>query len=91
MKSSNTNIQEAELKIFYDYLSDKATTQTAVCKATGLHQKNTCRYKSLLQKQNKLWVVKLGICPITKRSNVQFITTNSEYRKIGQFKLFEND
>lgn len=39
---------------------------------------NICRYISKRRKTNNIYLVKYGICPITKHSKVGFYTTNKE-------------
>lgn len=77
---SSANNQRAkpmpEIEILHKYLKDKIATCTEAHKATGIDQKNLCRYKRELEKNGHLFVCRKGVCPETKMDGVQFITTN---------------
>lgn len=45
---------------------------------TKIDRANICRYVSKRKKTNSIYLVKYGICPITKSSGVGFYTTNKE-------------
>ena len=55
-----------------------AFTMKTVSVKTGIDRANICRYIVKRRKQNKIYLVKYGICPITKMGGVGFYTTNSE-------------
>lgn len=60
-----------------DYLKEHIATASMVAEATGIRQKNICRYKAILQESNKLWEVVKKKCKITKRE-AWYLTTNPD-------------
>ncbi len=63
---------------FYTYLFKNTTTCSSVEKATSIPQKYLTHVKAYYEKKGLLKVVGVGICPITKRKNVQFLSTNPQ-------------
>jgi hypothetical protein len=57
------------------YLQNNIATATMVSQATGISQKNICRYKRDLEKDGVLWEVKKTLCEITG-FKAWYITTN---------------
>lgn len=51
-------------------------TMKAVSVRTGIDRANICRFVSKYRKENRIYLVKFGICPITKAVGVGFYTTN---------------
>lgn len=79
-----------EEKIFNSYLKNRISTCTQACEALGIKQKNATRYVDNGKKANRLWVVKIGTCPVTRYPGVQFITTNEKWKpKQLQATLFD--
>ncbi len=65
-------------------------TMLQVATETGILRANVCRYVATLKKSNNVAIVKVGICPISKHSKVQFLTTNpSLHPKQRQLNLFD--
>ena len=54
--------------------SKKPLTALQVHKVTGIRIQNITRAVGKLKDQDKIIVAKLGICPLSKYSNVQFLT-----------------
>jgi hypothetical protein len=54
-----------ETQILFDYLQENTATATMVTNATGIVQKNICRYKRELEKLNLLWEVDYRPCKLT--------------------------
>lgn len=54
-----------QLRAFYQYLQFHVATASMVSSATGIPQKNLCRYKRDLEKANKLWEVGKAFCKQT--------------------------
>ncbi len=50
---------------FYTYLRKYTATASMAAKATGIKQKNLCRYKRQLEKEGLLWQVEEKICQET--------------------------
>jgi hypothetical protein len=53
-------------------------TMKQVSVQTNIDRANICRYISKRKRQNKVYLVRFGICPITKTPGVGFYTTNLE-------------
>jgi len=51
--------------IFFDYLQHHTATASMVTDATGIVQKNICRFKRDYEKMNLLWEVDYKPCDIT--------------------------
>jgi hypothetical protein len=54
-----------QLLIVHKYLEEHVATASMVAEATGIYQKNICRYKRDLEKTGRLWEVKKDICKRT--------------------------
>lgn len=84
---SNTRLNQ--LKTIFHYLQNQVATASMVADATGVYQKNICRYKRDLEKAGKLWEVYKGIC---KKTGFQawYLTTDPARapRKSNQLKFF---
>jgi hypothetical protein len=57
------------------YLKKRVATASMISKATGIAQKNICRYKRDLEKDGILWEVKKTVCEVTG-FKAWYITTN---------------
>lgn len=62
---SEDNYFRTQLKTIFHYLSDKTATASMIEEATGIPQKNICRYKRDLEKAGKLWEVLKTNCKRT--------------------------
>ena len=68
---------------------EKPKTMLQVSFETGIDRANICRYVAQWKKNNKIEVVKIGVCPITQ-CKAQFLTSNPElYPKQRQLNLFD--
>lgn len=77
-----------QLKTIFNYLQNHIATNTMVSVATGIPQKNICRYKRDLEQLGSLAEVKKSYCKITKHL-AWYITTNANsFSKPNQYKLF---
>lgn len=75
---NNKDTKINQLQKVYSTLFVRPMTRLEVAQLTGIERANVCRYVAELRKQNNVEVVRLGVCPITKHSRVQFLTTNPE-------------
>ena len=66
-----------QLKTIFHYLQDNVATASMVSAATGIPQKNICRYKRDLEKAGRLWEIEKRFCNHTG-FKVWYLTTNSE-------------
>ncbi len=73
-------------KAFFD--KPKTTLQVSI--ETGIYRANITRYVGKWKKADKIVIVRKGICPISKRNKVQFLTTNKDlFPRSRQLNLFE--
>lgn len=64
-RQTKDKICKNQVQVFYEYLLINTVTASQVEAATGIKQKNVCRYKRVLEKANLLWEFKEIRCPIT--------------------------
>lgn len=64
-----------QLKTIFQYLQEHVATASMAAAATGIPQKNICRYKRDLEKAGRLFEVRRGICQHTK-FKAWYITTD---------------
>jgi len=82
------NKKTNQLKTIFNYLQNHIATNTMVSEATGVPQKNICRYKRDLEQLGLLAEVKKGYCKITNHL-AWYITTNKEcFPQSNQMTLF---
>lgn len=79
-----------QLKTIFHYLSKHVATASMVAEATGIYQKNICRYKRDLEKAERLWEIEKKLCKKTG-FRAWYLTTNPDKapkQKLTQTKLF---
>lgn len=76
----------SQKKIVYKYLLENTATASMVSVATGISQKNICRYKRTLEKNNRLWVVEKKMCRLTG-FQASYLTTNPDVVASTQLQL----
>lgn len=59
------NDSKSQVQTIFHYLQDHVATASMVSKATGVPQKNLCRYKRDLELSKMLWEVEKKICKVT--------------------------
>lgn len=70
---------KTQSKTIFQYLQDNTATASMVSDATGVPQKNICRYKRDLEKAGRLWETEKKLCKITG-FKAWYLTTNTEQR-----------
>ncbi len=79
-----------QLQLTYDYLKRNIATASMVSEATGIPQKNICRYKRSLEKSGKLREVVKKNCKKTG-FKAWYITSNPElFPSEPQLKLWQH-
>lgn len=79
---------KTQLKTIFQYLQEHIATASMVSFATGIPQKNICRYKRDLEKLGRLWEIDKRLCKQTG-FKAWYLTTNPENAPINnQLKLF---
>jgi predicted HTH transcriptional regulator len=77
-----------ELKTIFEYLKENVCTASMLSDATGIKQKNICRYKRDLEKQGLLKELFKNYCKTTG-FKAWYITTNTDrFPMSNQIKLF---
>lgn len=78
-----------QLHTIFEYLFNHVATVSMVSAATGVSQKNICRYKRDLEKSGQLWETVRTYCQKTGHK-AWYITTNPRLAKVkpNQLKLF---
>lgn len=66
-----------QLKTIFLYLKEHVATASMVSEATGIPQKNICRYKRDLEKAGRLWEIEKKNCKETG-FKAWYLTTNPE-------------
>lgn len=66
----------AQMKRVFAAFNSQPKTMLMVEVETGIRRSNITRFVAIWHKQNCIKIVRLGICPISKRAGVQFLTTN---------------
>ncbi len=81
-----------QLETIFSYLQKHVATASMVSNATGVPQKNICRYKRDLEKAKKLQQLKKAKCQKTG-CKAYYLTTDPSKFKDGstQLNLFSNE
>ena len=66
-----------QLQTILQYLQKHIATASMVADATGIYQKNICRYKRDLEKAGRLWEVEKTLCKKTGFKS-WYLTTNTQ-------------
>jgi len=79
---------KSQLKTIFKYLQCHIATASMVSKATGIPQKNICRYKRDLEKTGRLWEIEKKLCKETG-FKAWYLTTNHDLiPPSNQLKMF---
>ena len=79
---------KSQLKTIFQYLQNHIATASMVSAATGIPQKNICRYKRDLEKAGRLWEIEKKPCKQTG-FKAWYLTTNPEQAPFNnQLNLF---
>jgi hypothetical protein len=84
------NNQLNQLQNIFQYLEKHIATASMVSDATGIWQKNICRYKRDLEKAGRLWEIEKKLCKKTG-FKAWYLTTNPDKAPkhlITQLNLF---
>jgi hypothetical protein len=86
---SKDSLHLNQLKTIFQYLQNNVATASMVADATGIYQKNICRYKRDLEKVGRLWEVTKDICKKTG-FRAWYLTTNPDKapKQTPQLTLF---
>ncbi len=76
-RQSEGNTHSNQLKTIFQYLSKHMATASMVADATGIYQKNICRYKRDLEKAGRIWEIEKKPCKKTG-FKAWYLTTNPD-------------
>ena len=88
---SKDNSTTNQLKTIFQFLFENTATASMVSEATGISQKNICRYKRDLEKAQRLWETERNVCKKTG-FKAWYLTTNPDKVTspfLTQLNLFE--
>jgi hypothetical protein len=79
----------SQLKTIFQFLKEHVATASMVSAATGIPQKNICRYKRDLEKAGRLWEIEKKLCKMTG-FKAWYLTTNPDLAPTNnqQLELF---
>ncbi len=69
---------QGQMQRVFAALYRQPKTMLAVSVETGIMRSNITRYVAKWRKQNRIKTIRKGICPISKSTGVQFLTTNPD-------------
>lgn len=76
-RGDKNNHFTTEMKRVFAAFYKKPKTMLMVANELEIERANICRHVGKLKKNKSIFIVKYGICPISKCGGVQFLTTNS--------------
>ncbi len=76
-RQNKGNTPFAQLQTIFEYLHNNVATASMVADATGIYQKNICRYKRDLEKAGRLWEIEKKYCQKTG-FKAWYLTTNPD-------------
>lgn len=77
VQDTKEQIHRTQLATIFQYLQEHIATASMVSDATGVPQKNICRYKRDLEKSGRLWEIEKKLCKKTG-FKAWYLTTNPE-------------
>ncbi len=77
-----------QLQTIFTYLNKNIATASMVADATGVSQKNLCRYKRDLEKSGRLWEIKKTTCKHTGFKAWYLTTDEKKAPTPPQLKMF---
>lgn len=69
---------KTQVEIVFEAFQSEPKTMLMVDALTGINRANICRYVGMWNEENKIQLVKKGLCPITKH-RAGFYTTNQDF------------
>ena len=68
---------QTQIKVIFQAFYGQPKTMLMVAVETGILRANICRYVAKWEKENRICIVRKGICPISKH-RAGFYTTNTD-------------
>ena len=76
-RDKDTHFWAQEKRVF-EAFKGTPSTMLMVSVKTGILRGNICRFIAKWKRQNKIWKVRTGVCPISKNPKVGFYTTDPD-------------
>ncbi len=89
-RQSEGNDHFNQIQTIFQYLKVEVATASMVADATGIYQKNICRYKRDLEKAGRLWEIEKRTCKKTG-FRAWYLTTDPDKapkNSLTQLELF---
>lgn len=71
---------KAQMKKVFKAFYEQPKTMLMVDRETGVNRANICRYVAMMRKENRITLVREGICKISKH-RAGYLTTNPKFIK----------
>lgn len=84
------NTPSNQLQTIFFYLRENIATASMVADATGIYQKNICRYKRDMQKAGQLWEVEKKLCKKTGFKAWYLTTDPDKHQKAITLKTLKD-
>lgn len=79
---------ETQMKRVFEAFKRKPSTMLMVSFETGILRANLCRYIAKWRKENRICIVRKGICPITKHRAILWTANPELFPTSNQLNLF---
>jgi hypothetical protein len=77
----------SQIQTIFHYLKEHVCTASMLSNATGIPQKNICRYKRDLEQAGRLWEIEKKACQLTGFKAYYLTTDETKALKSNQLKL----
>lgn len=85
-RGKDTDYQGQTERVFAVF-AVKPSTMLMVSKETGIERANICRFISLWQKQNRVWLLRFNLCQISKHKAGYYTTDPTLFPSKQQINL----
>lgn len=79
-----------QVEILLDYLENRVATASMISEATGIPQKNICRYKRKLEKEGRLFELYKSRCKFTGRLACYLSLEKNKFPLFKQLTFFND-
>ncbi len=84
----NPEVRQSQIVNVAEAFRKSPATMLMIARQTGIERANICRYVAEMRKADRIFLVRKGLCPIT-RHTANFLTTNEAFRQsIKDWTLF---
>lgn len=90
-KDNEMQFRKTQMRTIFRYLQTHVATASMITAATGIAQKNICRYKRDLEKSGLLWEIEKRPCKHTGHRAWYLTTDPSKAPRQNQLSMFPID